>query len=111
MRRRPPQDGQTLVELVALLPALMLIGLLGWQMVVAGYAWTVAAGAARAGARAAEVGAPPREAALAVLPRGYARAAVVTSTGSGVRVRLRVAPVLAWLPGPGYVAAGAGERR
>ena len=53
-----PSAARPLVELVALLPALVLVALVGWQLAVAGYSWTVASGAARAAARAGEVGAP-----------------------------------------------------
>jgi hypothetical protein len=109
--RRATQDGQALVELVALLPAMVLIGLIGWQIAAAGYAWTLAGGAARAGSRAAEVGAPAREAALAALPGRYGRGAEVRDAGDGdghgVRVRLRVPWVLPFLPGPRHVASEA----
>jgi hypothetical protein len=96
--------------MVALLPALVLIGLIAWQMVVAGYTWSLAGGAARAGGRAAEVGAPAREAALGALPERYAGGASVSGAGGGrgVRVRLRIPRVLPFVPHPGYVAAEAG---
>lgn len=85
--------------MVALLPLLGLVGLIAWQLAVAAYAWTLAGGAARAGARAAEVGAPVADAVRAALPPGYA-AGVVTigSPGGVVRVRVPVPPVLPFLP-------------
>jgi TadE-like protein len=108
-RRHPAQRGQAALELVALLPALVLVALLGWQLAVAGYAWTVASGAARAGARAQEVGAPARTAALASLPGRYARGARVDSARDGaVRVRVAVPRVVPLLPRLGGVAAEAG---
>jgi hypothetical protein len=45
-RRRRDQRGQAALELIAVLPALVVAALLGWQLAVAGYAWTVAGGAA-----------------------------------------------------------------
>ncbi len=99
---RSAQRGQAAVELVALLPLLILVALIGWQLAVAGYAWTVASGAARAAARAQEVGAPAAAAALAVLPGRYARAARVRAGADGdVRVRVAVPPVLPLLPRAG----------
>ncbi len=93
-----------------MLPALLLIGLIAWWMAAAGYTWTLAGGAARAGARAAEVRAPAREAALAALPSGYARGALVTEGADGaVRVRLAVPRVVGFVA-PQQVAAVAGGR-
>ncbi len=111
-KTRRTQDGQSAVELLALLPALLLIWLIAWQMTVSGYTWTLAAGAARAGVRALEVGAPAGDAARAVLPVRYRRGAVVLSAdgGRGVRVRLWAPQVLPFVPRLRYVAAGAGDR-
>lgn len=107
--RRRRQRGQAAVELVALLPLLILVALVAWQLAAAGYAWTVASGAARAAARAQEVGAPAREAALAALPAGFARGARVRAGADGsVTVRVRVPPVAPVLPGLGAVTGSAG---
>lgn len=99
---------------MALLPAIVLVGLVGWQMAVAGYAWTVAGGAARAGARAGEVGAPAREAALAAIPGRLGEGAeVVMLDGLApggdprVRVRLVMPRVLPLVPLPGHLTAEA----
>ena len=102
-----------MVELVALLPVLVLLAAVGWQIAVAGHAWALANGAVRAGERAAEVGAPAAEAARAALPARYAAGAVVFGTegGRGLRVRLLVPQVLPWMPRPEYVSAGAGAGR
>lgn len=97
--------------MVAVLPVLVLIGLIAWWMAVAGHAWTLAGGAARAGARAAEVGAPARDAALAALPPGYARGALVTEDADGtVRVRLAVPRVVPFTPPERVTAEAAGAR-
>ena len=91
MPRRPRPPGQASVELVALLPALALLALLCAQLVAAGHAWTLAGGAARAGARAIEVGASADAAARAALPARYAAGARVSAVGDGQRVRVRLA--------------------
>ncbi len=65
------------MELVALVPALLLLALVAWQLAVAAHSWTLAQGSARAAGRAHEVGAPVSAAARAVLPAGHARRARV----------------------------------
>lgn len=98
------------MELLAVVPALLLLALVAWQLAAAAHAWLLAGSAARAGARAAEVGAPAREAALAVLPAGHARGARVATGADGrVRVRVRVPGVLPFPAGPSRVAASAGS--
>ena len=72
------QRGQAAVELVAVLPAVVVLALAGWMAVRAAHEWMVAASAARAAVRAQEVGAPGSAAARAVL--GPARAARATIT-------------------------------
>jgi hypothetical protein len=67
--------GQSTVEVVAIVPALLAVVAVVWLAVAGALAWVEATGAARAGARAEEVGAPPDDAARAVLG---ARAAGVT---------------------------------
>lgn len=91
------------MELVAILPALALVALVCWQLVAAGYAWTLAGGAARAGARALEVGAPADRAAREALPPRHAAGARVTTPPAAdgrrrVRVRLAVPRLLPFLP-------------
>lgn len=99
MPRRPPPRGQATVELVALLPALALLVLVCGWLVAGAYTWSLAGGAARAGARAAEVGAPAEAGARAVLPTGHARRARVTvDDGGRVRVRLEIPRLLPFLP-------------
>lgn len=100
MPRSPGHRGQAAVELVALLPALALVVLVCWQLVVAAHTWMLAGGAARAGARAAEVGAPATTAARAALPADHAARARVATLDDGrrVRVRLPVTRVVPFLP-------------
>lgn len=97
----PPSTsrGQASVELVALLPALAALAVACWWIVATAHAWSLAGGAARAGARAAEVGAPAEAAARAALPSGHARRARVAVVGGGrVRVRLPAPRPLPFLP-------------
>jgi hypothetical protein len=81
--------GQATVELVAALPALLLAALVALQLLVAGYAITLADGAAEAGALALASGRPAVQAARGALP-GWARDDVsVSVSGGAVSVRLR----------------------
>ena len=82
------ERGQAAVELLAGLPALLLAGLLGFQILAVGYALTLADGAAEAGAIARAAGDDPTEAARGALP-GWARDRVrVEAAGGGVTVEL-----------------------
>lgn len=83
------ERGQATVELVAALPALLLAALVALQLLVAGYAMTLADGAAEAGALALASGGSAAEAARAALP-GWAEDDVsVAVKGGEVSVRLR----------------------
>lgn len=83
------ERGQASVELVAALPALLLAALVALQLLAAGYAMTLADGAAEAGALALASGGSAAEAARAALP-GWAEDSVAVSVEGGtVSVRLR----------------------
>jgi len=83
------QDGQATVELVAAVPALLLAALISLQLLAAGYALTLADGAAEAGALALAEGGSAVEAARRSLP-GWAHDNVSVSVAGGeVSVRLR----------------------
>ena len=83
------ERGQASVELVAALPALLLAALLALQLLAAGYALTLADGAAEAGALALASGGPATSAARDALP-GWAKDDVdVSVRGGRVTVRLR----------------------
>jgi hypothetical protein len=82
--------GQATVELVAAVPALLLAGLLALQLLAAGYALTLADGAAEAGALALASGRPATDAAREALPGWAAGEADISVTGG--RVSVRVAP-------------------
>ena len=62
------ERGQATVELVAALPALLLAGYVAFQLLAAGYALTLADGAAEAGALALASGRPASRAARDALP-------------------------------------------
>ena len=83
------EAGQATVELVAALPALFLAGLIALQMFCAGYAFTLADGAAEAGALALAAGQPVEETARAALPGWADERAEVAVRGRRVTVRLR----------------------
>jgi hypothetical protein len=83
------ERGQATVELVAALPALLLAALVALQLLVAGYAMTLADGAAEAGALALASGGSAAEAAREALP-GWAEDDISVSVEGGeVSVRLR----------------------
>lgn len=83
------ERGQATVELVAALPALLLAALVALQLLAAGYALTLADGAAEAGALALASGGSASEAAREALP-GWAEDDVSVSVEGGeVSVRLR----------------------
>lgn len=98
------------METVAALPALLLAGLLALQLLAAGYALTLADGAAEAGALALAAGEPAAPAARAALP-GWAREHVaVRVRGGTVSVRLRPPSPLAALAARLEVASSATGR-
>jgi uncharacterized protein (UPF0333 family) len=83
------ESGQASVELIAAIPALLLAALVALQLLVTGYAMTLADGAAEAGALALAAGEPAKAAVRAALP-GWADAnADVSVQGGEVAVRLR----------------------
>ena len=85
------QRGQASVELVGVLPALVLAGLVAWQLVLAGHASWLCAGAARVGARAALVGRSADAAVRSALPAALERGLRVTEPSPGrVHVEVRV---------------------
>lgn len=110
---RRSQRGQGLVELVALVPVLLFVVMLAWEVSSGGYTWILAGGAARAGARAAEVGASPQEAVRSVLPLRYERGSVVIQPRGdlGLRVHLLAPPLVPFLPRLDVVGPDAGLPR
>ncbi len=82
------ERGQATVELLAAIPLLLLAGSVALQLLLAGYALTLADGAAEAGALALAAGAPARAAAEESLPAWADGQSEVSVSGGEVRVRL-----------------------
>jgi hypothetical protein len=82
-------SGQATVELIGALPALLLAGYVAFQLLAAGYALTLADGAAEAGALALASGRPASRAARDALPGWAADEVDVSVRGGRVTVRLR----------------------
>ena len=92
------ERGQASVELVAVLPCVLLVAAVVWQLVLVGHTAWLTAQAARAGARAEAVGRDAEAAARSTLPRSLERGLEVDRAGTGgVRVSVRI-PLLvhAW---------------
>lgn len=89
--------GQAVVELVAGLPALVLAALVAFHLLAAGYALTLADGAAEAGALARATGRSASAAARHALPSWAREGADVAVRGGQVRVALPLPSPLAQL--------------
>jgi hypothetical protein len=99
-----PRSGQASVEFVAVLPALAVALVLAGQAVAAGWALWSAGVAARAGARAEQVGGNPESAARRALPSSLRGGAVVHAE-DGVRVRVRVPALVPGVELPSVAAS------
>jgi hypothetical protein len=86
--RWPGTSGQAAVELVAALPALLLAAIVALQLLAAGYALTLADGAAESGALALASGESAVEAVRAALPGWASNDVAVSVQGGTVTVRL-----------------------
>jgi hypothetical protein len=89
VRRLARVDGQASVEVLAAVPAVLLVGLVVLQLLAVGYASVQAGTAAEAGALALASGADPRAGVRESLPGLVRAGAEVTVAGGTVRVRLR----------------------
>jgi len=108
-----PESGQASVELVAVVPLVLLAAAVAWQLVLTGHTLWLAAGAARAAARAELVGESPGRAARSALPRSLERdLSVKRVEGGGIRVELRLPLLLRTWKSPIQIAAASslGER-
>lgn len=102
------ERGQASVELLAVLPAVLLVGLVVWQLALVGHTAWLCAGAARVAARAELVGQDGEAAARSALPRSLESGLRVTDAGAGrVRVRVQVPLLLRRWRSPVSVAASA----
>ena len=84
------ERGQASVELLGAVPALLLLGLVLFQLLAVGYSAVLAGNAAEAGALAVAGGADPREAARAAVP-GWQRARMAVRANDG-RVEVSIRP-------------------
>lgn len=100
------EDGTASVELIAAVPFVLFVVAVAAQAALAGHAFWSASVAARAGARAALVGADPEQVAKRALPPSLRRGADVEDE-DGVSVAVRVPSLLPELP-PLRVAASSG---
>jgi hypothetical protein len=82
------QSGQATVELIAAIPLLALAAAVAVQLLLGGYALTLADGAAEAGSLALASGRSARRAAKAALPGWAAERAKIAVRGGEVTVRL-----------------------
>jgi pilus assembly protein CpaE len=110
--RRPPSTGNELgqasAELLGVVPAVLLVAALVWQLALAGQAAWLCANAARAAARAEAVGRDGPAAARSALPRSLERGLRVETASDGVvRVRMRIPLLLRSWQSPLSVAATA----
>lgn len=83
------ERGQALVEVVAGLPAMLVVGLVLLQLLATGYSAVLAGGAAEAGALALASGGDARAAVEHALPGWSVARARVGVSGGTVRVTLR----------------------
>jgi hypothetical protein len=100
--------GQASAELLGVVPAVLLVAALVWQLALAGQAAWLCANAARAAARAEAVGRDGPDAARSALPRSLEHGLKVEPAADGaVRVRLRVPLLVRAWESPISVAATA----
>jgi hypothetical protein len=93
------ERGQASLEVVAMVPFVVLAGLVALQLLAVGYAKVLADTAAEAGALALIAGGDPRAGVREALP-GWSRArARVDTSGGRITVRLRPPAVLRWVAG------------
>jgi pilus assembly protein CpaE len=107
------ESGQASVEAVAIVPLVLLAAAVAWQLVLTGHTLWLAAGAARAAARADLVGESPARAARSALPRSLERGMSVKRVDAGgVRVEVRLPLMVRSWRSPIEIAAASslGER-
>lgn len=106
-----PERGQASVELLGALPAVLLVVLAAWQLILAGQASWLAGNAARVGARADAVGADPEVAARSALPAYLRHGLRVSRRDGAVTVRVRLPIVMREWGSPLRIEAIAGLPR
>jgi hypothetical protein len=89
------EQGQATAELLAAIPLLLVTGAIALQLLLAGYALTLADGAAEAGALAVAAGRPAKSAAEDSLPSWAEDKAEIAVRGGEVTVQLAPPSLLA----------------
>ena len=89
------ERGQATVELLAAIPLLLIAGAIALQLLLVGYALTLADGAAEAGGLALAAGRPAKSAAEGSLPSWAEDRAEIAVHGGEVTVRLAPPSLLA----------------
>src|SRR5918997_4442850 len=108
MTSRPREHGQASVEMVATLPLALLVGLVLWQLALAGHAAWACANAARVAARAAAVDRNAEKAARSALPRRLEDGLRVRERDDGsIDVRVRVPLLMRALGSVATISASA----
>jgi hypothetical protein len=93
---------------VAVLPLVLLVVAIGWQLALAGYSAWACANAARVAARADAVGGDEEEAARSALPDSLERGLrVQRASGGAIRVEVRIPLILGHWRSPISVSASA----
>jgi hypothetical protein len=102
------ERGQATIELLGVVPAVLVAGLVVWQLVLVGHTAWMSAHAARAAARAELVGEDAGTAARSAVPDALERGLEVERTGTGAsHVRVPVPIVHTGWSGPVKIAARA----
>jgi len=102
------ETGQVAAETTAISGLLMIVALLLWQMVLAGYTYVAAGHAAREGAREFAVGRPVEAAARKDLARGWRDGMRVKQGENWVEVSLSVPALVPGIDSPARLATRAG---
>ena len=105
------ERGQASIELLVALPCVLIAGVLCLQLLAAGYALTLADGAAEAGATALASDLPPEPAVEAALPGWADESVEVEQDGGRVTVNLRPPAPLAAIGRALEVSSSAWIRR
>ena len=104
------EAGQATVEAIAAIPVFLLAGAVALQLLLAGYALTLADGAAEAGSLALAAGRPARTVVRSSLPAWARDRAEIAVRGGEVTVRL-VPPSLLPVLGPALTVTSSGYAR
>jgi hypothetical protein len=105
--RASSERAQASVEMMAVLPLVLLVGIAVWQLALAGHTLWTCANAARVAARAEAVGEDAERAARSALPDGLERGMEVNEDAGHVEVSVLVPFVLHRWQTPIPVAASA----